>query len=103
DCGTSAAAAGGRAMATNPAPSWCGDWQRPSGGSAAQGLSDMLYGTVRGVSEPPRHFKSSRSGATLPAAGGRSSVVERQLPKLNVVGSIPIARSNLFRDQALSC
>jgi hypothetical protein len=25
---------------------------------------------------------------------GRSSVVERQLPKLNVVGSIPIARSN---------
>ena len=27
---------------------------------------------------------------------GRSSVVERQLPKLNVVGSIPIARSNLF-------
>ena len=27
-------------------------------------------------------------------ACGRSSVVERQLPKLNVVGSIPIARSN---------
>jgi hypothetical protein len=26
--------------------------------------------------------------------GGRSSVVERQLPKLNVVGSIPIARSS---------
>ena len=26
---------------------------------------------------------------------GRSSVVERQLPKLNVVGSIPIARSTL--------
>lgn len=25
---------------------------------------------------------------------GRSSVVERQLPKLNVVGSTPIARSN---------
>src|SRR5215467_11565197 len=28
------------------------------------------------------------------AACGRSSVVERQLPKLYVVGSIPIARSN---------
>lgn len=28
--------------------------------------------------------------------GGRSSVVERQLPKLNVVGSIPIARSKAF-------
>ena len=27
--------------------------------------------------------------------GGRSSVAERQLPKLNVVGSIPIARSRL--------
>ncbi len=29
----------------------------------------------------------------MPAERGRSSVVERQLPKLNVVGSIPIARS----------
>ena len=29
-------------------------------------------------------------------AGGRSSEVERQLPKLNVVGSIPIARSSPF-------
>lgn len=27
---------------------------------------------------------------------GCSSVVERQLPKLNVVGSIPITRSNFF-------
>ena len=27
-------------------------------------------------------------------SGGRSSEVERQLPKLNVVGSTPIARSN---------
>ena len=30
----------------------------------------------------------------LAEARGRSSVVERQLPKLNVVGSIPIARSS---------
>ena len=29
-------------------------------------------------------------------ARGRSSGVERQLPKLNVVGSNPIARSNFF-------
>jgi hypothetical protein len=29
--------------------------------------------------------------------GGRSSVVEHQLPKLSVVGSIPIARSNFMR------
>lgn len=33
--------------------------------------------------------------------GGRSSVVERQLPKLNVVGSIPIARSILFNSLEL--
>jgi hypothetical protein len=26
--------------------------------------------------------------------GGSSSVVERQLPKLNVAGSIPVSRSN---------
>ena len=32
--------------------------------------------------------------AMLGKQGGRNSVVECQLPKLNVVGSIPIARSN---------
>jgi hypothetical protein len=31
---------------------------------------------------------------------GRSSVVERQLPKLNVVGSIPIARSIFFQGKS---
>jgi hypothetical protein len=40
-----------------------------------------------------------RGAKTEPNFGacGRSSVVERQLPKLNVVGSIPIARSKFFR------
>jgi len=33
--------------------------------------------------------------AMLMAKRGRSSVVEHQLPKLSVVGSIPIARSNV--------
>jgi hypothetical protein len=33
--------------------------------------------------------------AMLKAKRGRSSVVEHQLPKLSVVGSIPIARSNV--------
>jgi hypothetical protein len=32
------------------------------------------------------------------AVRGRSSVVERQLPKLYVVGSIPIARSNTWQN-----
>ena len=36
------------------------------------------------------------------SAGGRSSEVERQLPKLNVVGSIPIARSSSFEGSALA-
>ena len=30
--------------------------------------------------------------------GGSSSVVERQLPKLNVAGSIPVSRSNQFNN-----
>ena len=30
----------------------------------------------------------------MPQAGGSSSVAERQLPKLNVAGSIPVSRSN---------
>ena len=32
--------------------------------------------------------------------GGSSSVAERQLPKLNVAGSIPVSRSNIFNDLA---
>ena len=40
--------------------------------------------------------------------GGSSSVVERQLPKLNVAGSIPVSRSIAFlfqvrSKQQLSC
>ena len=33
-------------------------------------------------------------GSLEPEKGGSSSVVERQLPKLNVAGSIPVSRSN---------
>jgi hypothetical protein len=29
---------------------------------------------------------------------GSSSVAERQLPKLNVAGSIPVSRSNILKD-----
>src|SRR3954469_23488036 len=46
-------------------------------------------GSARPV-RPRRHEKRS--------VRGRSSEVERQLPKLNVVGSIPIARSTLSPD-----
>ena len=33
--------------------------------------------------------------------GGSSSVAERQLPKLNVAGSIPVSRSNKINDLQL--
>jgi hypothetical protein len=40
----------------------------------------------------------------LMAKGGSSSVVERQLPKLNVAGSIPVSRSNQFaRSRSTVC
>jgi hypothetical protein len=38
----------------------------------------------------------ARQPAHFPVARGRSSVVERKLPKLDVVGSIPIARSTII-------
>ncbi len=34
--------------------------------------------------------------------GGSSSVAERQLPKLNVAGSIPVSRSNTISGTGLS-
>jgi hypothetical protein len=40
--------------------------------------------------------------STITESCGRSSVVERQLPKLYVVGSIPIARSNPSRADVAS-
>ena len=55
-----------------------------------------------------KHFKAVRPGAalmllerlrrstTIQSERGRSSVVERQLPKLHVVSSILIARSNTW-------
>src|SRR6266850_803205 len=36
----------------------------------------------------------AHADANLDRKGGSSSVVERQLPKLNVAGSIPVSRSN---------
>ncbi len=57
-------------------------------------------GRARWAADPPtgggglnRALPSMVPPAYQEGAGGRSSEVERQLPKLNVVGSIPIARS----------
>jgi hypothetical protein len=36
------------------------------------------------------------SSTRMPFMGGSSSVAERQLPKLNVAGSIPVSRSSNF-------
>ena len=41
-----------------------------------------------------------RSWALIPGLSGRNSMVECQLPKLEVAGSSPVARSKSFR---LSC
>ena len=40
-------------------------------------------------------FRVGRGGS-LRELSGRSSAVERQLPKLDVTGSIPVARSNVW-------
>ena len=42
-------------------------------------------------SSSPRN--SLNALAIMASSGGSSSVVERQLPKLNVAGSIPVSRS----------
>ena len=43
--------------------------------------------------QPHFGFSRGKKICYIGQVSGRSSVVERQLPKLNVVGSIPIARS----------
>jgi hypothetical protein len=39
-----------------------------------------------------------RNRLQTPTQGGSSSVAERQLPKLNVAGSIPVSRSKKIND-----
>jgi hypothetical protein len=61
----------------------------------------MAAGSVSGR----QRLAGERPSAILAAgqAGrGRSSEVERQLPKLNVAGSIPAARSNIFNMLCIS-
>src|SRR5262249_44006172 len=71
----------------------------PDGGSPGFGFGSRLTAVSTPLSSSAAsvwrmHF---RTGEKPYRAGicGRSSVVERQLPKLYVVGSIPIARSNM--------
>ena len=57
----------------------------------------------KAVGVPQKTTCSQRGLCYLYRQCGRSSVVERQLPKLNVVGSIPIARSRIsLRNQRIS-
>ena len=64
----------------------------------------MNYGSNSIATDRPRpRFRALLPKARLRYAGlkrGRSSVVERQLPKLYVEGSIPFARSNFLRRPA---
>ena len=57
---------------------------------AGKGAVDAPAGAMQGCS-----LRSFGSPCYKSGARGRSSVVERQLPKLYVEGSIPFARSNL--------
>ncbi len=59
---------------------------------------EPLFDEVQSVSQPRQAaLARSMAGSVCCIARGRSSVVERQLPKLYVVGSIPIARSKSRR------
>jgi hypothetical protein len=72
---------------------------------ALSAAKPVIYPTQRIEAMVSRRFKLSgwlarpcralSTFAMLMAKRGRSSVVEHQLPKLSVVGSIPIARSNV--------
>jgi hypothetical protein len=55
----------------------------------------MRAGTSRHKTKPG--LERAAEGGYCAAARGRSSEAERQLPKLNVGGSIPPARSSIFK------
>ena len=57
---------------------------------------------VRSLKERQRKEVRLLVSKLLILQGGSSSVVERQLPKLNVAGSIPVSRSNLSNSGAAS-
>ena len=66
-----------------------GNWLAPEGPNQVKGVSLFPWsGTHWDKGEKAVQFNG--------VFRGRSSVVERQLPKLNVVGSIPIARSKFL-------
>src|SRR5215475_3026783 len=70
--------------------------QEPTGGGLGRGLDLPRRGRHSATAGRPTIVPIRASGLVArekrPVCG-RSSVVERQLPKLYVVGSIPIARS----------
>ena len=59
------------------------------------GKCDIVRANCHCIGPHARNLSKSEPKHQTSALCGRSSVVERQLPKLYVVGSIPIARSNL--------
>ncbi len=65
-------------------------------GAGVTGLLARRQGVGRLAGFAIRHCQAARLRLIKKLRRGRSSEVERQLPKLNVVGSIPIARSSSF-------
>src|ERR1044072_4912106 len=86
------------------APRVCPAWVWSGGERASETIVPVRCGTAQRQSDDVRGENDGRAFSiaahTLDPLSfdsrGRSSVVERQLPKLNVVGSIPIARSSFF-------
>src|ERR1700676_1673969 len=58
-----------------------------------------MRGIIQQAIRAMRALAAPRPASLFCAKRGRSSVVEHQLPKLSVVGSIPIARSSLAASQ----
>ena len=78
-----------------------GSARKPSKMSAVRKLTHSLW--ARRIVRPRRHGgeNKKRIETAKSLICGRSSVVERQLPKLYVVGSIPIARSRFFQREPI--
>ena len=69
---------------------------RPPTTTIAKGCCEsepMAVGRSRISAIPQRRVHRSPALIYFLPLGGSSSVVERQLPKLNVAGSIPVSRS----------
>src|SRR5579859_6236159 len=68
-------------------------------------LEFLWFRLIHPADNGVRFFKSARSvtiSAVITITGGSNSVVECQLPKLDVAGSIPVSRSKILSTKSFS-